>query len=69
MRSFVENRIAALLADHDIDIFTDGKGQIRTVDQNPFGSREIRKWKSYFAAADFYVPIVKDERLTRIVSV
>jgi hypothetical protein len=69
MKSFVENRIAALLADHDIDIFIDGKGTVRTVDQNPFGTREIRKWKSYFAAADFYAPIVRDERLTRIVAV
>lgn len=68
MKSFVELRIQEVLADHDIDIFTDGKGQVRTVDQNPFGAREIRRHRSYFAAADYFAPIVKDERLTRIVA-
>ena len=69
MRTFIDNRIRAILADHDIDIFTDGKGTVRTVDQNPFGAREIRKWRSFFAAADHFAPILKDEQLTRIVAV
>jgi hypothetical protein len=68
MKSFVELRIRDVLADHDIDIFTDGKGTLRTVDNNPFGAREVRKHKSYFAAADYFAPILRDERLNRIVA-
>ena len=68
MRSFTEKRIEEILADHAIDLLTDNKGKTVAV-HNGLSGRHITRHKSYFAAADYFVPIIKDERLTRIVAV
>lgn len=68
MRSFIDKRIAEILSEHDIEIRSDDKGRVITINQNPFGAREIERWKSYFSAACHFAPILLDERLTRIVA-